>query len=77
MRSEIGEVVDLLDHNDMVIALAGMLLHDQKIAIDPVDEESAGILAAAGYRVVKADEFRLAMLLPPCALNLGENKRFS
>lgn len=48
MRSEIGEVVDLLDHNDMVIASAGMLLHDQKIAIDPVDEESAGILPRLG-----------------------------
>lgn len=49
--------------NDMVIASAGMLLPDHKIAIDPVDEESASIFTAAGYWVVKADEFQLGMVV--------------
>lgn len=54
--------VDLTDPNGIVIASSGMLLRDRKIAIDPADAESAAIFAAAGYRVVKAEEFRLEMV---------------
>lgn len=54
--------VDLTDPNGVVIASAGMLLRNHKIAIDPVDGESAAIFTAAGYRVVKADEFNLEMV---------------
>lgn len=55
--------VDLTDSNGVVIASAGMLLRNHKIAIDPVDEESASIFTAAGYWVVKADEFQLGMVV--------------
>ena len=54
--------VDLLDHNDLVIASAGMLLRDSKIAIDPVDEDSAVKFKAAGYKVVDSASFNLSML---------------
>lgn len=54
--------VDLLDHNDMVIATAGMLLRDAKIAIDPIDEDSAVKFKAAGYKVVDSDSFNLSMI---------------
>lgn len=54
--------VDLTDPNGVVIASAGMLLRNYMIAIDPVDEESAAIFTAAGYRVVKAVEFNLEMV---------------
>lgn len=54
--------VDLLDHNDVVIASAGMLLRDHKIAIDPVDEDSAVKFKAAGYKVVDSASFNLLMI---------------
>lgn len=54
--------VDLLDHNDVVIASAGMLLRDHKIAIDPVDEDSAVKFKAAGYKVVDSASFNLSMI---------------
>lgn len=54
--------VDLLDSNDMVIASAGMLLRDYKIAIDPVDIDSANMFKAAGYRVVDSTKFDITMI---------------
>ena len=54
--------VDLLDHNDVVIASAGMLLRDHKIAIDPVDEDSTVKFKAAGYKVVDSASFNLSMI---------------
>lgn len=54
--------VDLLDHNDVVIASAGMLLRDSKIAIDPVDEDSTVKFMAAGYAVVDSASFNLSMI---------------
>lgn len=54
--------VDLLDHNDVVIATAGMLLRDSKIAIDPVDEDSTVKFMAAGYTVVDSASFTLSMI---------------
>lgn len=54
--------VDLQDHNDLVIASAGMLLRDSKIAIDPVDEDSAVKFKAAGYKVVDSASFNLSMI---------------
>lgn len=54
--------VDLLDHNDVVIASAGMLLRNFKIAIDPVDEDSAVKFKAAGYKVVDSESFSLTMI---------------
>ena len=54
--------VDLLDHNDVVIASAGMLLRDSKIAIDPVDEDSTVKFMAAGYTVVDSASFNLSMI---------------
>ena len=54
--------VDLLDHNDLVIASAGMLLRDAKIAIDPVDDDSAVMFRAAGYEVVDSASFNISMV---------------
>lgn len=54
--------VDLLDHNDMVIATAGLLLREPKIAIDPVDDDSVVKFKAAGYRVVDSTSFNLSMI---------------
>ena len=54
--------VDLLDHNDMVIATAGLLLRESKIAIDPVDDDSVVKFKAAGYRVVDSTSFNLSMI---------------
>ena len=54
--------VDLLDHNDMVIATAGLLLRKSKIAIDPIDDDSVVKFKAAGYRVVDSTSFNLSMI---------------
>lgn len=54
--------VDLLDHNDIVIATAGLLLREPKIAIDPVDEDSTIKFKAAGYKVVDSASFNLSMI---------------
>ena len=54
--------VDLLDHNDMVIATAGLLLRKSKIAIDPVDDDSVVKFKAARYRVVDSTSFNLSMI---------------
>ncbi len=49
--------VDLLDHNGLVIASAGLLLKDRKVAIDPVDEASKAVFVAAGYKVIDSSAF--------------------
>ena len=54
--------VDLLDQNELVIATAGLLLRDAKIAIDPVDDESAVMFRAAGYEVVDSASFNISMV---------------
>jgi hypothetical protein len=54
--------VDLLDPNGVVIATAGLLLEQYKIAIDPVDTDSRKIFEKAGYRVISSDEFTIELL---------------
>lgn len=54
--------VDLLDHNGLVIATAGMILTEHKIAIDPVDNESKTVFEAAGYKTIPANELDINML---------------
>ena len=54
--------VDLLDHNGVVIATAGLLLEQYKIAIDPVDDDSKQIFEQAGYRVISSNEFSIDLL---------------
>lgn len=54
--------VDLLDKDGIVIATAGMLLKDYKIAIDPVDDDSKQIFERAGYRVISSNEFSIDLL---------------
>lgn len=54
--------VDLLDPNGIVIATAGMLLENYKIAIDPVDDDSKIIFEHAGYRVISSTEFNVELL---------------
>lgn len=54
--------VDLLDHNNLVIASARMLLREQRIAIDPIDDESSAVFKAAGYRIIESATFNLSMI---------------
>ena len=54
--------VDLLDPNGVVIASAGLLLEQYKIAIDPIDNDSRNIFERAGYNVISSDEFNLDLL---------------
>lgn len=54
--------VDLLDHNGIVIASAGILLTEYNIAIDPVDHNSKIIFEKAGYKTVSAIDFNINML---------------
>ena len=51
--------VDLLDHNDIVIASAGMILSEKNIVIDPVDNDSKIIFEKAGYRVISSTDFNI------------------
>ena len=54
--------VDLLDSNELVIATAGMILRNYKIAIDPVDKESVTVFKAAGYNIVESKNFDISMI---------------
>ena len=54
--------VDLLDANELVIASAGMILRDYRIAIDPIDEESVSVFKAAGYKIVESANFNISMI---------------
>jgi hypothetical protein len=54
--------VDLLDSNDLVIATAGMILRDYRIAIDPIDSDSVSVFRAAGYRVIESSQFNISMI---------------
>lgn len=54
--------VDLLDANEIVIASACMILRKYKIAIDPLDEGSASVFNAAGYKTVSSKDFNINML---------------
>lgn len=54
--------VDLLDPNGIVIASAGMLLDQYKLAINPVDDDSKKIFERAGYKVISSDEFNVELL---------------
>lgn len=56
-----GEV-DLLDKDGIVMATAGMLLREYKIAIDPDDDNSKQIFERAGYKVISSDEFSIDLL---------------
>lgn len=51
--------VDLLDHNDVVIASAGMILSEKNIVIDPVDNDSKIIFEKAGYKVISSVDFNI------------------
>ena len=54
--------VDLLDANELVIASAGMILRDYRIAIDPIDEASESVFKAAGYKIVESANFNISMI---------------
>jgi hypothetical protein len=54
--------VELLDEENYVIASAGMLLKDYKIAIDPIDNSSKEKFEEYGYTVVAAQDFDISML---------------
>lgn len=55
-------VVDLLDRDGIVLATAGLLLENYKIAIDPIDNDSKQIFEKAGYKVISSEEFNIDLL---------------
>lgn len=59
--SQDGEA-DLCDKDEVVIASAGMLLKEQKIAINPVDDNSRKVFIRAGYKVISDTEFNINMV---------------
>ena len=55
--------VDLTDTDGIVLASAGMLIKESKVAIDPIDEDSATILEQAGYTIVNSNNFDINVLI--------------
>lgn len=55
--------VDLTDEDGIVIATAEMILHDEKIAINPIDEQSEERFINNGYRTISANEFNINNLI--------------
>lgn len=55
-------VVDLIDRDGIVIATAGLLLENYKVAIDPVDDDSKMVFERAGYRVVSSENFNIELI---------------
>lgn len=53
---------DLTDANDEVIASAGMIIKNAKLAIDPIDESSKTEFQKAGYKIVSSEVFNINML---------------
>jgi DEAD/DEAH box helicase domain-containing protein len=49
--------VDLTDSDGIVLASAGMLIRDSKVAIDPTDDNSKAIFESAGYTIIYSDNF--------------------
>lgn len=49
--------VDLTDADGIVLASAGMLIRDLKVAIDPIDDSSAAMFESAGYEIIYSDNF--------------------
>lgn len=54
--------VDLTDTDGIVLASAGMLIKESKVAIDPIDEDSATILEQAGYTIINSNNFDINVL---------------
>ena len=50
---------DLTDSDGIVLASAGMLLRDKKVAINPSDEHSKAILETAGYKILYSLNFNI------------------
>ena len=48
---------DLTDADGVVLASAGMLIRDKKVAIDPSDEQSKVIFETAGYKILYSNNF--------------------
>lgn len=51
--------VDLTDADGVVLASAGMLIRDKKVAIDPVDNHSVAIFETAGYKIIYSQNFNI------------------
>lgn len=50
---------DLTDADGIVLASAGMLLRDKKVAINPSDKHSKAILETAGYKILYSQNFNI------------------
>ena len=50
---------DLTDADGIVLASAGMLLRDKKVAINPSHEHSKAILETAGYKILYSQNFNI------------------
>lgn len=54
--------VELTDENGYVVASAGVLLKDRKIAIDPSDTKSEQVFKAKGYLTVTSENFSIDLI---------------
>ena len=50
---------DLTDSDGIVLASAGMLIRESKVAIDPIDDNSTMMFESAGYTIVYSNNFNI------------------
>jgi DEAD/DEAH box helicase domain-containing protein len=50
---------DITDSEGIVLASAAMLIRESKVAIDPIDDNSAMIFKSAGYTIVNSNNFNV------------------
>ena len=54
---------ELIDDDGIVVATAGMILQNGKIAIDPLDEKSKIVFEKQGYKAVSSIDFDINMII--------------
>lgn len=50
---------ELMDEDGIVLAAAGMILPERRIAIDPVDDKSEAAFQLAGYKILSSQNFHI------------------
>lgn len=55
--------VDLTDSDGIVLASAGMIIRDSKVAIDPSDDASANMFESAGFTIMDSNNFDINKII--------------
>ena len=55
-------VFELTDEDNAVIASAGMIIDNPKIAIDPFDENDKAVFEQKGYKTISQEEFTVELI---------------